>query len=259
MLNQYEALLDVIRSYKKVGVCLSGGSGSALVTIAAVEALGKENVVAITANTPFFTGEEMDSSRDLAARLGIKLFAPKPSLLDDADVVANDENRCYFCKRAIITSIKRAAADAEFDILLDGSTFKDELGEKALNEYGIICPLKIAGIDKDGVAAIMKEKGMNYFLPPENACLATRIALGEPITLKKLRWVRAAENYLHSLGYSLVRVRLKDGHARVEVKKEDVQSLLAQQGEVEEELLAMGFKSVTIDPEGYKRGYASCL
>ena len=57
MHQKYNTLLDIMKEYERVGICLSGGSGSALVAIAAVEALGAENVVAITANTPFFTGE----------------------------------------------------------------------------------------------------------------------------------------------------------------------------------------------------------
>ena len=63
MHQKYAALKEYIRKYDKVAVCLSGGSSSALVTIAAVDVLGTENVVAITANTPFFTGEELLSSK----------------------------------------------------------------------------------------------------------------------------------------------------------------------------------------------------
>ena len=73
MHQKYNTLLDVMREYEKVGICLSGGSGSALVAIAAVEALGAEYVVAITANTAFVTGEELLSSKDLCKRLGIRL------------------------------------------------------------------------------------------------------------------------------------------------------------------------------------------
>ncbi len=82
--------------------------------------------------------------------------------------------------------------------------------------------------------------------------LATRIAVGEPITIKKLRWIRAAEN-LSSLGYEMVRVRVQEQNARIEVAKEQVPMLLEQKDSVIEELKAMGFHQVEIDEEGYRR------
>lgn len=262
MHEKYQVLLEVIEQYNKVGVCLSGGSSSALVAIAARDALGAKNVIAITADTPFFTGEEMSASKDLTDKIGIRLLTPKANLLDDKDVVANGEDRCYFCKKALMAAVKTAAAES-VDVLLDGSTSldgkRDEPGERVLNELGVVCPLRLAGITKDEVKVILKELGMSYYIQPENACLATRIAIGEPITLKKLRWIRAAENFIRSLGFDLVRVRTKEGNARVEVRKEEVAEILMQKELVESELLAMGFKSVVIDEEGYKREAASCL
>ena len=41
MQEKYEEILNVIRQFDKVGVCLSGGADSSLVAIAAVDALGK--------------------------------------------------------------------------------------------------------------------------------------------------------------------------------------------------------------------------
>ena len=95
---KYDTLLDILKNYDRVGICLSGGSGSALVAVAAVEALGAENVVAITANTPFFTGEELLSSKDLCKRLGVKLYVPNTNLLMNTEVVTNGPDRCYYCK-----------------------------------------------------------------------------------------------------------------------------------------------------------------
>ncbi len=266
MHQKYNTLLDIMKEYERVGICLSGGSGSALVAIAAVEALGAENVVAITANTPFFTGEELLSSKDLCKRLGIKLYVPNANLLMDSEVVTNGADRCYYCKKRMIDVVQKTALELGIRILLDGScaspehfAAQEDQNEKVLSELGIICPLRIANITREDVYEIMNELSMGYYVRPENACLATRIAQGEPITLKKIRWIRAAENYIHSLGYALVRVRVKDGTARIEVAKEDVEDLMRQREEIEIELNEMGFKEVSIDEEGYKREAASCL
>ena len=121
MHQKYNTLLDVMREYEKVGICLSGGSGSALVAIAAVEALGAENVVAITANTPFFTGEELLSSKDLCNRLGIRLYVPNTNLLMNSAVVTNGPDRCYHCKKCIIDVVRNTAIELGIRTLLDGS------------------------------------------------------------------------------------------------------------------------------------------
>ena len=266
MQENYTKLLEVIKRYDRVGICLSGGSVSALVAIAAVEALGADRVVAITANTPFFTGEELLSSKDLCKRLGISLHVPNTNLLMNSAVVTNGPDRCYHCKKCIIDVVQKTAIELGIRTLLDGScaspeelAVEEDQNGKVLSELGIACPLRMAGIDREDVHSIMTELSMGYYLHPENACLATRIAPGEPITLKKLRWIRAAENYIRSLGFGLVRVRVSGNKARIEVAKDDVADLIQQKQEVEEELRAMGYAEVIIDEDGYKRGAASCL
>ena len=263
---KYDTLLDILKNYDRVGICLSGGSGSALVAVAAVEALGAENVVAITANTPFFTGEELLSSKDLCKRLGVTLYVPNTNLLMNTEVVTNGPDRCYYCKKCMFDVVQKTAVELGIRVLLDGScaspehlAVQEDHNEKVLSELGILCPLRMAGIEREDVYEIMNELSMGYYLRPENACLATRVAPGEPITLKKIRWIRAAENYIHSLGYGLVRVRVRDGQARIEVAREDVADLMRQREEVEVELREMGFAEVVIDEEGYKREAASCL
>lgn len=262
MNEKYGKMLDIIKQYEKVGVCLSGGSDSALVAIAAVEAIGRENVIVMTADTPFFTGEEMDISARLCAVLGVKHKTPSVSLMTNDDVIRNTPERCYFCKKTIMGTIRSEARKYGIRTLLDGSNASDiydnRPGTKALKEFEIVSPLSMAGITKEEVYQILKDLNMRDFIVPENACLATRIAIGEPITIKKLRWVRAAENYLKQLGFETVRVRVSQNNARVEVGKDQVPDLIAMQDEVIEELQDMGYRKVEIDPNGYRRG-GGCL
>lgn len=266
MHQKYTALVEYLKKYDRVGVCLSGGSSSALVVIAAVEALGQENVVPITATTPFFTGEELLSSKDLCKRLGLELYMPNADLLSNPDVVMNGPDRCYHCKKCIAAAINNSAVSLGLNVLLDGSCasssdfiVQEDQNERALSELGIHCPLRSVGITRNEVKDIMNELSMGYYVKPENACLATRIPHGEQISVKKLRWIRAAENYIRSLGYGLVRVRVSHGNARIEVSPEDLQDILEQKDEIISELREMGFSEVTLDEEGYKREAASCL
>lgn len=263
MEEKYRALTEFIGQFDQVGVCVSGGSDSCLVAIAAVDALGSDRVVAITANTAFFTGEELEISKHLCDVMKIRHVLPQVMLLSDEDVMKNTEERCYFCKRNMLKAIREAAEERKLSVLLDGSNASDRHqympGERAMKKYDIISPLKEVGIVKEDIPVLLKQRGMKEFIRPENACIATRIATGEPITIKKLRWIRAAENYLRQLGFDLVRVRVKDGNARIEVAPSKVADLLAMQDEVLEEIRGMGYREVEIDPDGYRSKGGYCL
>lgn len=250
----YSQLLENIKKTPRAAVCVSGGSESALILIAAVEALGKENVIALTADTPFFTGEEMNISKMLCDYLGVRHFRPQVSLLSDGNVTSNPADRCYHCKKKIMTLLSQVAMENGFDELMDGThatSFKTRSSEKALQEFEILSPLKETGITSKDIPKLLHWKGMKAYIHPANACLATRIKTGQAITIKKLRWIRAAENYLQNLGFDLVRVRFDEGKVSVEVEPERVVELEEVWEEVKEELLNMGFSEVSLDPNGY--------
>ena len=262
MNEKYKALCDIIGKYSRVGVCLSGGSDSALVAIAAAQTLGEEGVAAITVDTAFFTGEEMDISARLCAKLGIQHITPHAAMLNDPDVIKNCRDRCYYCKRHIIRCIREAAAAYDLETLMDGSNAENvhnyRPGERALAEYNILSPLKKAGMKKADIHEALRELGYKDFVRHEDACLATRIATDEPITLKKLRWIRAAEHYLQQMGFEVVRVCVSGGNARIEVGQKEIARLFDAEKEITAELRGMGYGKVTLDPRGYRRaGY--CL
>ena len=57
----------------------------------------------------------------------------------------------------------------------------------------------------------------------------------------------------------MVRVRIRDLDGRIEVGKEEVEELMEQQDEIISEMKELGFRNVSIDPEGYRRTPATCL
>lgn len=129
---------------------------------------------------------------------------------------------------------------------------------KVSRDIHVISPLREVGMTKEEASGLLKELGYREFIRYENTCMATRIAIGEPITIKKIRNIRAAENYLAGMGFSCVRVRSKGSKARIEVEKSQVDDLIQMQEEVREELLNLGFDDVEIDPEGYRESGYRC-
>ena len=89
---------------------------------------------------------------------------------------------------------------------------------------------------------------------PAFACLMTRLPHGTRVTEEALRRVEAAERVLMGLGFAAVRVRSHGDLARIEVEPEERARLLAEAATVVPALEALGYRHVTVDLTGYRRG-----
>ena len=106
-------------------------------------------------------------------------------------------------------------------MLLDGTNASDDIadrpGWKALQEEGVLSPLRLCGLKKADVRRLSEKAGLFTASKPAYACLATRIPCGETITREKLAKVEAAESELFTLGFRDFRVRTPGGAALVQV------------------------------------------
>ena len=149
-------------------------------------------------------------------------------------------------------AIREAAAKDGFDILLDGTNASDDAGDrpgmKALQELQVLSPLRECGLTKDEIRRLSKEAGLFTWNKPAYACLATRIPAGEEITLEKLERVEEAEGYLFALGFTDFRVRTRQGHARLQVRRDQLGRVLERREEILAELKKY-FETVSLDLE----------
>jgi pyridinium-3,5-biscarboxylic acid mononucleotide sulfurtransferase len=125
---------------------------------------------------------------------------------------------------------------------------------KAAKERGIRGPLQEANLFKDEIRELSRELDLPTWSKPSFACLSSRIAYGEKITIEKLTKVEKAEAYLKSLSIRQVRVRTHEEIARIEVEPDDMPIVLAHHEEISKELLSYGYKYITLDLVGYKSG-----
>jgi uncharacterized protein len=239
-------------------VAFSGGVDSSLVLAAAARALGAHRVVAFTAVSPTYLPEELQTALDLAAGLGVRHVVVETHEFDDPSFTGNPRERCYFCKRELVAELARVAAETGCAALLDGANL-DDLGDhrpgmRATAEGGVAHPLLAAGIGKAEVRRLSKKLGLVTWDAPQQACLASRIPYGDPITVEKLQAVAAAERVLRELGFRQCRVRHHGSVARVEVESADLGRALAARETLARRLRALGFTYVTLDLEGFRSG-----
>ena len=243
-------LQEFFQQNPEVAIAFSGGVDSAYLLYEACR--HTKRVRAYYVQSEFQPQFERDDARKLADELKADMTILHVSALSIPEVKANPKNRCYYCKQAIFGTIKKAAAEDGFTVLLDGTNASDDEGDRpgmqALRELSVKSPLRDCGLMKDEIRKRSKEAGLFTWDKPAYACLATRIPTGEELTQEKLTATEKAEMYLFSLGFKDIRVRSDDGHARIQIPEEQTARLIENREEILKELKQY-YKTVSLDLE----------
>ena len=221
-------------AHPRVAIAFSGGVDSTyLVTAAAQYA---QSVHAYTIDSAFVPRFELEGAKALTKKIGITHTLLPIDVLQNEIVVQNPKDRCYFCKKAVFSTIWEAAKKDGYNLLLDGTNASDDAsdrpGMKALAELDVLSPLRLCGLTKSLIRERSRVLGLPTWNKPSYACLATRIPTGEPITKEKLERTEWAETYLMGLGLSDFRVRLFADCAKLQVKEAQLPLLLQHREDI---------------------------
>ena len=104
---------------------------------------------------------------------------------------------------------------------------------RALDELGVVSPLRICGIAKADVRRLSRESDLPFADKPSNSCLATRISTGTAITAEALERVERSEDEIRGLGFSGFRVRDRGDQCILEIQDHDKVALDNNISEVE--------------------------
>ena len=123
-------------------------------------------------------------------------------------------------------------------------------------EKNVISPLAEVGLTKAEIRALARRAGIPLWEKPAMPCLSSRFPYGTRITSEKLRQVEEAEAWLRGSGFLECRVRHHGELARVEVARDEVARITAEplRSRVTRALTGLGFRTVEIDPEGFRSG-----
>jgi uncharacterized protein len=240
-----------------VVIGMSGGVDSVLLAKVAHQVLG-ERALAVTADSPSLPRRELREASEQAQLAGIRHLVIKTSEVENPLYAANPTNRCYFCKSELFTQLSALAAERGLRWVAYGENI-DDLGDhrpgaQAATERQVRAPLKEAGLTKADIRALAQRYRLPVWDKPAFACLGSRFPYGTAITPAKLAQVEAAEDVLWELGLRQFRVRHHDDLARIEVDPADMPLLIERAPEVVSRVRAAGFRHVTLDLAGYRRG-----
>lgn len=259
-MKQFEKLVNWFHGKEKVLIALLGGVDSALVAYAAQKALGKQ-VIAATADYKTLSQEELESAKIVCQEIGIRHIIIEYNELDNPDFVKNDQNRCFHCRTELSEHLLRLSKIEKISLIVDGTNLDDlteyRPGIIALKENGIQSPLVESGFKKADVRRVAREMGLSVHDKPSNSCLASRIPWGNTVTAEKLARIEKSEIMIKQLfGVRQVRVRDFGNSANIEVDKNEIIFLSDEKKMLvlEEYMNQLGFKTVLVDPSGYRSG-----
>jgi pyridinium-3,5-biscarboxylic acid mononucleotide sulfurtransferase len=252
-------LINMLKDMPSLLVAFSGGVDSAFLLAVAHEAIG-DRVTAATADSITFPSRERQEAIEFAEMLGVKHIIFKSDEAAIPEFVANNANRCYFCKKSLSGELMKITADRGIEKIAFAANV-DDLGDyrpgiEAAREMGIISPLIDAGLGKEEIRFLSKEMGLNTWDKPSMACLASRIPYGTSITVEMLRTVEAAEDFMFQLGFKQIRVRHHGPVARIEADIADLSRFFedALRNQIVEKFKQLGFKHIALDLEGFISG-----
>ena len=243
----------------KFVLAFSGGVDSSLILKLASDLRDAENdVVAIMYNTNTTPDGDLDNAQNLANEMEVKLEVVNIDVFDNEHIKNNTIDRCYHCKSFLFDQAFKLKDKLGYKYVVDGSNLDANKvfrpGVKALNDKGVVSPLKECGFTKEMVRAYAKELGVSVYKRPSAPCLATRFPYNQLIDTSKFEAINKAEVYLKDLGLRNVRVRVYGDNTRIEVDREDFGTVFEKVDEINEKLKNLGFKYVNLDLAGYRSG-----
>jgi uncharacterized protein len=255
-----EQLLELLSGYGSCAVAFSGGVDSAVVAQAAQLALG-DGAVAVTGTSAALAAGELEAARDLATRIGIRHIVISTDEFANPDYVANKADRCYHCKTELYSQLGRIRERLGVNVVVNGAN-ADDLGDyrpgmQAADEHAVRSPLAEFGLTKQEVRQLAAAWDLPVADRPATPCLSSRVAYGLNVTPERLARIDGAEQFLRSLGFHELRVRLHaDDMARIEVPVSEVGQLCNEEvrASVVAEFERLGFKFVTLDLAGFRSG-----
>ena len=184
-------------------VAFSGGVDSSTLAAVALEVLGGK-AVAVIAQSPTYTSAELQDAKQTAAEIGIQLYVVETNELADENFCKNPENRCYYCKKELLSVLMAFAHTLGFKAVFEGTNASDLGGHRpgfqAVQEAeDVFSPWAANGFSKEEIRETAKNLGLRVHDKPALACLASRVPFNDRISAEKLSRIGRAEQAVKAL------------------------------------------------------------
>lgn len=257
--NKLIELKKLLSEMHSIVVAYSGGVDSTFLAKVATDTLGDRALV-VTAKSPSLAEDELKLAMSIAKKNRMNHLVIETNELKNPNYKVNDLKRCYYCKQELYQDLIKIAEDRQLKYIVNGANL-DDLGDyrpgmNAANDFGVRSPLIEVSLRKVDIRLLSRELSLPTFNKPAQPCLASRIPYGKEVSVDVLSQIEQAEKYIKNLGIDVVRVRHYGELARIEVEPINFPKLLnsTTKNSVTRYFKKLGFKDVSLDPEGYRTG-----
>ncbi|MFP4033929.1 MAG: PP-loop superfamily ATP-utilizing enzyme [Desulfovermiculus sp.] len=207
--TKIEILREILTAHQPGIIAVSGGVDSSF--LAAAARLWRLDCQAVFLAGPHLSPGEQRVAQDFVRNLGLPYSIGCFSPLDVPGAAGNEPTRCYHCKKALVSALKKQGKQGGEQImegshLSDGKEYRP--GRRALKEQGVISPLADAGLIKEDIRSYARILGLEQADEPSRPCLMTRFAYGYKVSGQELKKVGEAEDELRMMGLCHFRLRI---------------------------------------------------
>ncbi len=249
-----------LRALESVAVAFSAGVDSTFLLKVAIDTLGSDKVIAVTADSDSLARAEFEEAVKLAEAMGARHAVIKTDEFNDPNYLANPANRCYYCKNELFSKLDTFIKEHGFNAVVAGVNADDHAdwrpGIQAGREHQVHTPCADAGLTKQDIRVLSRQMGLPTFDKPAMPCLASRIPYGETITPEKLNMIERGEALLREMGFPECRVRHHQNLARIEVPADEIERLCRPETRqrIEAAFREIGYAYVAVDLRGFRSG-----
>ncbi len=264
LLEKEKRLRSILAEGGRTLLAYSGGVDSAFLAVLARDVLG-DGFLAVLADSASLADWEKEEALGFAGEQRIPVRVLETRELDREDYRRNEPDRCFHCKTELFTAMEELAGREGFDTLIYGGNLSDRRDERpgaeAARRYRVRAPLEEAGLEKEEIRELARQRGLSIWDKPARACLASRIPFFSEVTEDKLRQVGQAERCLDELGFREYRVRHHGSIARIELAEGEWERMTdpGLRRRLGDELRSLGFASVVLDLAPFASGSLSRL